>query len=114
MTQLQEDLQTLRGLLARGWTQGTMARDELGRGVVPQSRNAVCWCLLGGMDRATWGIGPEFDERHAAVCEAIRAVLPATGEGAGSILYFNENEKTTQRDVLELVDRAINKVENAQ
>ncbi len=109
MTHLQSDLAALRALLASGWTQGTMARDARGAGVVPQSREACEWCLLGGIERVTFSTLDleESIERQQALAQAIVNVLPAKGEGAGSILYFNEDERRTQGDVLDLIDVAM-------
>lgn len=31
------------------WTQGTMARNDRGQPVYPDSKSAVCWCLVGAV-----------------------------------------------------------------
>lgn len=33
------------------WTQGTMARDTNGKMLPSEDPSAVCWCLLGGLDK---------------------------------------------------------------
>lgn len=36
-------------LVAEGWTQGAMARNELGEDTYPTDPRAVCWCALGAV-----------------------------------------------------------------
>ena len=36
------------------WTQGTMARDKNGKGVLAYSPDAVCFCVTGALTRCGW------------------------------------------------------------
>ena len=45
------DVEAVVAVLERGWTKGTMARDAAGHPCNPRSDSAVCWCLLGAIER---------------------------------------------------------------
>ena len=43
-------------LVEKGWTQGALARDQYGVEVPCDSPTAVCWCLSGALDLASWEV----------------------------------------------------------
>lgn len=70
-------LTKLRELLAieTQWTKGEMARDYRGNRVSPYSQDAVCFCLLGGIDRVCMltRVDPGSALRNTATCSSTSA-----------------------------------------
>ena len=87
-----------RERVARGWTQGTYARDRDGRKAYAWAPEACAWCALGAM-RVSGHFGAEYD--------AARALLERFTPAALAVSSFNDASTTTQADVLALYDRAI-------
>jgi len=46
-------------LLKQGWCNNALARDKIGMPTMPNSVEAVEWCLLGGLMRASNDLGFE-------------------------------------------------------
>lgn len=92
-----EVLIAARALIAKGWTQGYLARDERGLVTRPSGDEAVCWCCIGALS-AVAKCGP--------IWSAVDALSGAVG-GAGQIARWNDAPKRTQAEVLEAFDRAI-------
>ena len=91
----------------KGYTKGTLARDQHGTAVSAESSQATCYCTLGAVDAARF-------KRSASwvwVCEAKHLLLrslPVMSYGTLSpIAEFNDFPDTTVKDVLALYDRAI-------
>jgi hypothetical protein len=53
MNQLIKDLLAVEVLLSdeTKWCKGSLARNKWGRPVLPGSRSATCWCLVGAVER---------------------------------------------------------------
>jgi len=87
-----------RKLIAQGWTQGEYKRVVDG---------VECWCLLGAMDQAA----PYYKPRDLALA----AVFYALGDddlylsSSSNLTEWNDAPDRTQKDVLDLIDRAIAK-----
>jgi hypothetical protein len=102
-----------RGLVVRGWCQGTHARDRRGLEVPAWSSEARSWSLLGAL-LASWQ-HHEADTRdsdvvaHLADAEALGGATKVLGEavGAASLEQWNDEPQRTQADVLEAFDRAL-------
>jgi hypothetical protein len=88
-------LKKTRRLILKGWTRGAFARNDRRRPVTYDSKTAVCWCLLGAIDRAAGPVG------DADVEEALQTVL-----GGADLASFNDTQKT-KWPVLALIDKAI-------
>jgi hypothetical protein len=86
------------------WTQNAPARGKSGREVDPNGRHAVCWCLLGAIDRVG---GREtfisFSGGHYAIKALCRDGLDITA--------FNDAPATTHPEVLAKLDEAIASME---
>lgn len=85
-------LKALRKLLAvkKRWTQDTFARTQGGRPCEPLSKKAASYCLYGGCERV--GIYNPHSLFEFLI------------EG---IANFNDDPKTTHKDVLRVLDKAV-------
>ena len=81
------------------WTKGGYARDKQGRLTRSNSKDAVCFCMLGAM-RTARDAGNQ--QNAANVLLSVLAPL-----GYGSIPSFNDSPTTTHADVLSVLDKAI-------
>jgi len=103
-----EVLQYARTLLERpdGWTQGVGARDASGEPVSPYDPRACRFCLFGALERAGKVVG-DRDALHAAyalVCAVLGFRFPSESL---FLIDWNDIPGRSQRDILELLDRAI-------
>lgn len=96
---IKQGLKEVRALLARGWCQGTSARNIRGFSVSEQASTAVAWCVAGACYR---------------ICDNWMAnwIVPAIGavvreRGFGSFSAWNDAEGRTQAEVLALLDEVI-------
>ena len=83
------------------WTQGVLARDNLYEPVPATSRNAVCFCTYGAVDRA---LGLENSIQYHEVTRLLRKVCAAI---SGSSMVAVYNDTHTHPEVLALFDKAI-------
>ena len=72
------------------WTQNVFARDNTGKEVCYNSKEAVCWCLLGAVRLLP------IDEQKIAMTKIIDKV--------NSVLQWNDNPNRTHQDVRQLLD----------
>lgn len=77
-------------LIEQGWTQGVLARDELGHKVWPTNPDANCWCLLGSMAKC-YPQGFTLDDPH----DKIRARINST-----NIANWNDAPERTKSEVV--------------
>ena len=84
-------------LLKQGWCNNALARDKIGMPTMPNSVEAVEWCLLGGLMRASNDLGFE------SYVEASRYMVNLIPEGWLS----QYNNSHTKAEVLSLLDEAI-------
>src|SRR5687767_6035833 len=82
-----------------GWCQGTVAQDEDGRAVAPESSDARRWSILGAL-LASWNGGPVGDLR-----QAVTSLLAATERLPLEV--WNDRPERTQTDVVSAFERAI-------
>ncbi|MEZ0212486.1 MAG: hypothetical protein ACAH27_05980 [Xanthobacteraceae bacterium] len=88
-----DQLKIAAALIARGWTQHTLARDGDGNATYPESSSAVCWCPLGAFR-------PQGGDNFTA-----RAILRlAIGI---PINQWNDDPARTKEEVLAAFSRAI-------
>ncbi len=88
------------------WTKGSFAIDENGHQVMPNSKDAVAFCALGAVKRATRsGVVTTF---VADVCvNTLVRSLPDRKPYRYFISEFNDHPEIGHADVLGLFDRAI-------
>lgn len=90
-------MESVRTLIARGWTQRAMARTTHDSFTTPHAADAARYCLAGACQRATPAGGEWRD-----VMGLLGTLL--TEEGHASVLHYNDHPNTTQTDVLALLD----------
>jgi hypothetical protein len=107
-----------RGLVARGWCQGTHARDRRGVEVPARSSEACSWSLLGAL-LASWhrheadGLEADVVAAHLAEAEALGGATQVLGEAVGtaSLEQWNDHPLRTAAEVLEALDRTLRLLE---
>jgi hypothetical protein len=97
-----EVLIAARGLIAKGWTQGSFARASDGVGTSFNDHDACSWCSLGALMAAT---PVAFDRGIAMSC--LRDAIGRDANGRGSIQLWNDAPERTQAEVLAAFDKAI-------
>jgi hypothetical protein len=97
-----------RGLVEKGWCQGTFARTASGEEAHSISPDAHSHCALGAVRAVTLPAFP-FIEARVAAREALASFLPPAEDqdAQDQIVVFNDAPERTQADVLALFDRAI-------
>ena len=96
MEQTLDQLISMRGLLAKGWTQHAFARNAAGYPVAPRDPEAACFCFFG----AVTAVGCE---NPAPIVAAVRAY----GGITEAIQYWNDRTWRTREEVLAAIDAAI-------
>lgn len=83
--------------VARGWAQGTSARNALGESVRAEDETAVCWCALGAIAAAVFtltGARHHYDNTQSVVF-ALRGALKLDFVGE-----WNDAQERTAKDVI--------------
>lgn len=94
-------LSAARALLAKGWCQGTAARNVHGHTVPYTDSHAVAFCVNGAMIRAG-----AFDLDHDK--GAFKYVLAAGNFGnAPYLANWNDSSRRRHADILALMDHAV-------
>ena len=91
-----------RELLARGWTQGVYARDDLGHSVNPRRGDARCFCTSGAAIRVREQLG---------FGGPVRLTVPGQYP---SVIEWNDDPNRTQAEVLAAVDARIAELRSNQ
>lgn len=97
-------LDTAISLLRRGHCKGWYAVSKTGHPTDVKSERAVAWCVRGALMAATEG-DPVSSEAHERAMSAIKVTL----EG-WHIAWYNDRPDTTQADVIDLLERAKERV----
>ena len=91
------------------WTQGAVAVDAKGQSLSsPIYRKAVSWCLMGACAKAAYDLGLIYDMR--SVAHALRPYAPSPYE---DVTRFNDSRHVTHDKVLLLIDRSLERQEEA-
>lgn len=95
------ELRAIRALLQdpNRWTKGLHARDAADLPALPSSVHAVRWCLVGAIQKVSEG----DRDREAQLLNRFWSVH------CGYLSIFNDHHLTTHAEVLNLIDRVINK-----
>ena len=93
-----EVLISARGFIEKGWTQGAGARDKYECHVSAKDPDARSWCALGALD----AVNPDGYIRLLEIWAYLNSLVDTS-----CVDEFNDYEDTTQKDVLDLYDRAI-------
>lgn len=94
-----EILKKAKGLIEKGWIKGTYSQNKHGYS------DAVQFCMVGSIYEAVNHI-PVEESRMA-----VRVVKKCIPSKYNSIQSFNDNRKTTKKDVLAIFDKAIQSLE---
>jgi hypothetical protein len=86
-------------LVKCGWTKGRLARTESGRSVDVYSRKAARFCISGAHERAS--------VRHLSATKAAAWRQINIASRYPSVIGFNDASTTKKKDVVELLERAI-------
>jgi hypothetical protein len=84
----------------KSWCQGWVAKDSAGHPVETNNRNAVSFCLLGGLRRCYFK--PGDINRYVRMRGRIEKCLPLNR----SISGFNDDPSTTFADIRRLIKKA--------
>jgi hypothetical protein len=99
-------LQQARKLVARGWCQGSDARDSNGAGVEPWDPQAASWSLLGALVAAV-----ELEAAASGeipLSELAAALNPlADLVDTDSLAAWNDKPDRSQAEVVAVLDRAV-------
>ena len=99
-----EILTKARGLIEKGWTKNTFARNPNGNPVFAKDPSACKWCASG----AIWAVtGPEDNHRRRELWELLDSLVDSDLAPT-----YNDAPTTTQADILTLYDKAIARCEN--
>ena len=108
-----EDVKSILSLasdyVSQGWVQCEFATDAKGNEVDPLSDDACKFCMTGAIDRAVWDLDLTLhtEEYWDELDRVIHKVLPSDDPfGHGVMVHFNDDEETTQQDVITAFDRA--------
>lgn len=95
-------------LIDKGWTQNVLARNQHGIMVWHTESEAVCFCSVGAIDRATFDLIGESQATNDVV-RTLRCALP---EGQTSIAAYNDSH--TFEEVIEMFNNAIGLAKEAE
>ena len=98
-------LQETRKLVARGWCQGSDARDSQGASVQPWDGQAASWSLLGALVAA---VEHEAEVSGEMPLEELAAVLSPFADlvDVDSLAAWNDDPGRSQAEVVSVLDRA--------
>lgn len=88
------------------WTQGSSAKNGIGRVVNPGDTTAVCWCLTGAVMKTC----PEWSARRYVwryLKEALTGNRLSGFMDGVSLVDWNDRPTRTQAEVLDLLDSAL-------
>lgn len=99
-----EILEKVRALIDKPekWTKDTLARNIEGTPTFTSSGDAVSFCIIGAICKAK-NLEPDFFYVQSLLDEFV----PPEYTGFAKLIKFNNDEKTTHQDLMELFDKAI-------
>lgn len=109
-------LQEARALIEKGWVKGAFAVNKAGHGVETNDPTASCFCLSGAMWKAADSQGASFGGRAPTEWETARGFVLEAINGKDvkvSVVRFNDDPATKKKDVLRVLDVAIEKASEA-
>ena len=102
-----EILTRARSYIAKGFCRGDWAQDKHGRAVMPDSQEAVCWCIEGAME----AVVRQSDLPREGWNKALATLLRVKGhEDQGdwnTISITALNDRMSKRTVLQWIDDAV-------
>lgn len=114
-----EVLRKAEELVDHGWTQGVYVRDPAGCAINYRSSSACKFCLDGALIKATYIVIGENRFTYENMLKGVRKLVASwllgwsnQDEDANKITMFNDHIITNQSDVMEVLQKTIEKVEN--
>lgn len=107
---IRKALEDARTLLEdpRHWVKEVSAVDEAGRNVLTYGDRAVRWCLVGAIDKVTFGETVSSSTLGSLYTNVLKHIGGVQGwPSSAEIINFNDHPGTKHEDVLDLLDRAI-------
>ena len=109
-------LSEARGLLLRGWSLGSQARDDAGSIVPAWSESASSWSLLGALLASWHHYHEDLNDdvfAHSADARALGDATEALGEvtGTAALDQWNDAPGRSVAEVLSTVDQAVELLE---
>lgn len=101
-------LERAKGYVERGWCQGSSATNEQGEVVNPFHPSACCWCAQGAVNAAAFEF--RLESWFESAVTSLRKELRILGVENPSIPRWNDDPFRTKQEVLDLFDRAIQRL----
>jgi hypothetical protein len=102
----------IKETIKSGWCRHVYAIDSNGNMCSPNNPHACMWCLTGAVEKQAYWNYARIRSLEAKLCTQLKKVQrmsKTTTASARSLLQkFNDNKATTKRQVLGVIDRAIN------
>jgi len=117
MNSVKEMLRAVKTLIAKpeNWTQNTAARDKRGMAIYIEAPEACSFCLSGALDRVTYDNRAPNSTTHFELLNLRRKSSDLLSTTLMSTKFVNHyiryNDTVSHREVIELLDRAIQKAE---
>ena len=93
-------------LLKKGWTQQEYAKQENGYRSEWPYRDAVSFCAVGALARASWELERE-ESCHVYTDYSVRQVNKHVPLKFGGLTEYNDNSETTANDIIEVFEACI-------
>lgn len=109
MSRIKQALLKARSLLAKGWTKGAYAKNNINQRVAPDSPEAVKWCIIGALNM---GCAEAADPRgqldifRQSVFDQVSSIVFAQS-GESDLGRWNDKVCKSQAQALRVVDAAI-------
>lgn len=87
------------------WTKASFSRDKWGCPIHPRDEQAICWCIVGGIEKCY----PNFEEQKKARKKILRVIEPEIDPKNGSLLLktiFNVNDSATHAELMKILEEA--------
>jgi hypothetical protein len=106
-----EILQKAKEILSKpgAWLKRTYARTETGISTWGHSPNAVCWCAIGAVQKAT--LSPEETKNSIPDWTKVQGIWDELDRTIGDVTVFNDAQETVE-PVLEVFDKTIARLES--
>ena len=101
-----ERLESVKKIVASGWTQQHYARDEKGIQTFIHDDEATCWCIMGAIYKTANDLRSQA--RHMCTAEMVGVLREANGWEEGyHIPTWNDEPGRTQEEVIAAIETAI-------
>lgn len=92
------------------WTRGDLAHDAAGDSIDPRSEDAVCWCVMGAVQKFSLGAGYQGDA--LSLVYSVVGGISEFYDELNAVPEFNDSPATTHTDILRVLDAAIERAQS--